>query len=423
VTISDDQLNNEVDIQQDLTNRTTTNIIVDSANLANGDFLQYDSTSRQFEPRTAAEAGLYASGGTDVAVTDGGTGASTASEARTNLGLGTIATQNSNNVTITGGTVSGVTLSSSAATITGGTVSGVTLSSSAATITGGSVTGITDLAVADGGTGVSTLTGIVKGNGTSAFSAASAGTDYYAPGSTDVAVADGGTGLSSATAYAVLCGGTTSTGAFQSIASVGSSGYVLTSNGAGALPTMQSPGAVTNKYVFISTQSASTSAQIDFTGLDNSYQVYFVQLDNIVPSTDNVTLNMRVGTGGTPTYDTGSNYAWSGAAVHTAGTEVNGGSSSATEMQIVPTGSNTTNLGSSTGENLSGIVYFSNPSNSSLYKVASWKVGGFSAGALPMSCEGSGTYKSTTAVTAIRFLMSSGNIASGTFTLYGVKNS
>jgi hypothetical protein len=33
-----------------------------------------------------------------------------------------------------------------------------------------------------------------------------------------------------------------------------------------------------------------------------------------------------------------------------------------------------------------------------------------------------GTYKgSTSAVTAIRFLMSSGNIASGTFRLYGVR--
>ena len=42
--------------------------------------------------------------------------------------------------------------------------------------------GGTDVAVADGGTGVSTLTGIVKGNGTSAFSAATAGTDYVAPG-------------------------------------------------------------------------------------------------------------------------------------------------------------------------------------------------------------------------------------------------
>lgn len=63
---------------------------------------------------------------------------------------------------------------------------------------------------------------------------------YYIVGGTDVAVADGGTGRSSHTAYAVLCGGTGTTSAQQSIASVGSSGQVLTSNGAGALPTFQS---------------------------------------------------------------------------------------------------------------------------------------------------------------------------------------
>lgn len=52
-------------------------------------------------------------------------------------------------------------------------------------------------------------------------------------------VANGGTGVASTTAYAVLCGGTTTTGALQSIASVGNSGEVLTSNGASALPTFQ----------------------------------------------------------------------------------------------------------------------------------------------------------------------------------------
>jgi hypothetical protein len=56
-------------------------------------------------------------------------------------------------------------------------------------------------------------------------------------------VANGGTGAATATAYAVQCGGTTSTGAHQSIASVGTAGQVLTSNGAGALPTFQSSNA------------------------------------------------------------------------------------------------------------------------------------------------------------------------------------
>ena len=43
-----------------------------------------------------------------------------------------------------------------------------------------STTGI--VPVPNGGTGASTLTGVLKGNGTSAFTAATAGTDYVAPG-------------------------------------------------------------------------------------------------------------------------------------------------------------------------------------------------------------------------------------------------
>lgn len=52
-------------------------------------------------------------------------------------------------------------------------------------------------------------------------------------------VAQGGTGLTSLTPYAVLTGGTTATGAMQQVSGLGTAGWVLTSNGAGALPTWQ----------------------------------------------------------------------------------------------------------------------------------------------------------------------------------------
>ena len=82
-----------------------------------------------------------------------------------------------------------------------------------------------------------TITGVLKGNGT-AISAASAWTDYYAPWSTDVAVADGGTGVSTLTSYAPIFWGTTWTWAVQSW-TVWTAWQVLTSNWAWALPTFQ----------------------------------------------------------------------------------------------------------------------------------------------------------------------------------------
>lgn len=93
------------------------------------------------------------------------------------------------------------------------------------------------------------------------------GSDAWSVGTT-VSVSEGGTGLGSATTYAVLCGGTTSTGAFQSIASVGTSGQVLASNGAGTLPTFQSLNAAENRLLnngFSSNLLGTTASAADGT--------------------------------------------------------------------------------------------------------------------------------------------------------------
>jgi hypothetical protein len=111
--------------------------------------LYYNTTVPEMRLYTgSAWVAAYVSGASYLASANNLSDVASTSSARTNLGLGTIATQASNSVSITGGSISG----------------------------------ITDLAVADGGTGASTLTGVLKGNGTSAFTAATAGTDFVAPG-------------------------------------------------------------------------------------------------------------------------------------------------------------------------------------------------------------------------------------------------
>ena len=87
----------------------------------------------------------------------------------------------------------------------------------------------------------STLPSAVQGNITATGALASGS---LAAGFTAVTVPLGGTGIATTTAYGVLCGGTTATGVFQN-AGAGTATQVLTSNGAGALPTWAAPSAAT----------------------------------------------------------------------------------------------------------------------------------------------------------------------------------
>lgn len=86
-----------------------------------------------------------------VPLTLGGTGATTAAGARTNLGLGTAATTDA---TAYATAAQGATADTALQPADVGTIA--VQNSNSVSITGGSITGITDLAVADGGTGAST---------------------------------------------------------------------------------------------------------------------------------------------------------------------------------------------------------------------------------------------------------------------------
>jgi len=82
-----------------------------------------------------------------ISIDSGGTGASNASSARTALGLGTLATQNSNAVSISGGTISGLTSLGVSGTFT---VSGLLIAGSGPTTLTNSAGQILESAIADG---------------------------------------------------------------------------------------------------------------------------------------------------------------------------------------------------------------------------------------------------------------------------------
>jgi hypothetical protein len=109
------------------------------------------------------------------------------------------------------------------------------------TATTGAITLAGTLGVGSGGTGATTLTGLLRGTGVTAITG-SATVALGSEVSGTLSVGNGGTGITTNTAYAVVLGGTTNGGALTQVASVGSSGQVLTSNGSGAAPTWQTGG-------------------------------------------------------------------------------------------------------------------------------------------------------------------------------------
>ena len=104
----------------------------------------------------ASITGGSVTGITDITVADGGTGSSTAAGARTNLGV--TATGADTAYAFRANNLSDLASATSARTNIGlGTIA--TQNSNAVSITGGSITGVTDIAIADGGTGASTSSG------------------------------------------------------------------------------------------------------------------------------------------------------------------------------------------------------------------------------------------------------------------------
>jgi hypothetical protein len=170
----------------------------------------------------------------------------------------------------------------------------------------------------------------------------------------------------------------------------------------------------TSTMVLLSTQTASNSATIDFTSIANStYSAYKIIADNIVCATNATILQMRISVGGS--FQTGSVYGhrqfrW------VSGGSAASGSNSDTAMNITSSGDTMSN--NSTYGNSFELTAF-NQTQTSTYKRYIWNYTGLCSD--QMNVSGGGYYLSTSnAVDGFRFFMSSGNLVTGTFKLYGI---
>jgi hypothetical protein len=168
----------------------------------------------------------------------------------------------------------------------------------------------------------------------------------------------------------------------------------------------------------LSVQSASNSATIDFvlTSYLSQFRALQVVVTDMVPGTDNTEFEMRTSTNGGSPYDaTPGDYHWGYTVAQASGASADAGS---TGNSFISLGSS---IGNTSGRSWNGEVTIYNPTGSSVNKVV--KVDSIyttSAGTV-RRLVGGGARVVTADIDAIRFLMSSGNIASDTFALYGIR--
>jgi hypothetical protein len=168
----------------------------------------------------------------------------------------------------------------------------------------------------------------------------------------------------------------------------------------------------------LTTSTASGSATLDISDVfdDALFARYELELIDLVPATNDVQALLRVGTGAGPTWQAGSG-AYNNALLAWATSSQGYPTAIATAIGLSqqPGGGQGVHSGG-----FYGLVRFWTPQSA---RIPTFNIDTVQVGTAPaaLSVRGSGIYAAATAITGLRFLFSSGNIASGSIRLLGYR--
>jgi hypothetical protein len=167
-------------------------------------------------------------------------------------------------------------------------------------------------------------------------------------------------------------------------------------------------------WVRLSTATASASATVAFTSLITStYDVYMLEVLNAKPATNGALFYLQTSANNGSTYDNSAgNYLGVNTVMKAAGVTA---SSAGTGNMVLSDGI------SSSREGFSGFIFILTPSAVARCHIRSEGAYTDSAGTVETLSLTAAYRDSAAAVNAIRVLMSTGNITSGTFNLYGMR--
>ena len=160
----------------------------------------------------------------------------------------------------------------------------------------------------------------------------------------------------------------------------------------------------------------SAVASVTLTGIDSTYDVYMVKFNNVIGTSGNNNLEVRVTESGTP--NTTSNYDFAHKKLDATTTFANQSATNSDHFQINLQVGNDPLF----NEQSNGILYIFNANNSSEYTFITTEtvfLNPFSGGL--NGSQGGGVFTSASTVDGLNIFFSTGNIDSGTFTLYGLK--